>query len=430
MWRCFVKSTGYRRFFTHDITVRFIAGAALSLLTFTATSCVQERSNQERYPVLGRESVKDVRMIEKPGDVLGMWAKSGRAGKLPVVYLGAKNGLAPAPDEQIKRMRSRFKTGARDMPAQAGRPEGELLAPAGTFLYTAAKLGFAKRVYWVIPYRLLEYSDAERRIKMFLNGFTPPFRAKDIDGMKLDRGCVSGALFDVPVTVCSPESLPAVQEPLHIAVEADFFSRFSSQRRYSALRGMKELFDIMAVKGFQVASAAIVFSSGEGPSHSIHRYLAREAADMLGNVELLKAPAPPDLWAVRDNAASTYSAGLMEELLGYLREPLKRYPDDPALLLFHSLAAASLGREARSADALGMLCRKNEQGCEALLAAGVELKNHRKFRASEAFFRKAVEIRPGWPEAVRVYREMVNAEKAYRGAQHLPAPENPGGRTR
>lgn len=326
-------------------------------LFFLIASCTGKPETSRAYPVFGKAPLKEVALTENQEDAFDLWLKKGYKG-ITIVHAGAYENFASG------------------------------------YLNPAARLGIVKKIYWIIPYRMLEYSDAERRIKYYLASKPSKLTQKEIGDMKLNQGCVSGRLLKTEVNICSPESLPFISEPVILDINANFFQSFSSEKGIDKLRGLKEFFDVLVRKQVRVFHADIVLSGNEQFLMPVHRYIGHQVADIFKKPELLKDGAPPELWSIRENADNMLSAGGAKEVIEFLKEPLKKYPEEESLIMFNSIALVKTGKYKEALAGLELLCRRNKNLCGGLIYAGSELREAGRTGASELFFRKAAELRP------------------------------------
>jgi len=230
--------------------------------------------------------------------------------------------------------------------------------------------------------------------------------------MIFDRGCVSGKLYGVPTSICSLETLPVINDRVVFDVDVDFLLQFASTRRFPRLRGLKDFFDIITTKRLKTTSAAVGVT--DLPAQSVRRYVGTQTVEALRKPQLMKVPSPPELWLMRDATDNSFFAG--DDVTPAVRVALKKYPADKPLVLFGAVSKALRGSEEPALESLGRLCKEDRDNCFGLLYAGSEMLKQQHHDAAERFFKKAVAVRPNWPEALLAYGDLLYARQDYRSA--------------
>jgi len=353
----------------------------LSLFLFASCSKAPEQIKQ--YSVFGREPVNDVEIFEERGGVPVSWMKKGYK-NMTLVHIDAHDALAFLPEENIKSIKKLFK--------DKNWKELERSFASENYLYSAIRLGIARKIFWVIPNRFLEYYDAERRVKFFLKGLPSGFKVEEINKFKFNRGCVSGKLHDAEISICSAETLPFINEPVMLNIDVDFFAAYASEKGVSKLWALKEFLDSMSKRQMRVLSAVIVFEDRDELIRPFHRYVSYQIKDALRDPKIFQSPQPPDLWSVFDTVETMLNEKDFNGLIKYLREPLKKYKDEPSLILFNSIALSRAGREKEAFENLTELCKRKKEFCDGLVYVGNELKNMGKAAAAERFISMAAEL--------------------------------------
>lgn len=199
----------------------FFVLTAVAVLAFFSCS---KQSPDKQYS-LGKEPVNEAVFLENRSDALILWLKKGYKG-MTVVHVDVHDGFGFISEEKIAKIKKLSKDKKFDELARLKDMEEKSLFTASNYLYSAAKLGVVKEIYWVMPFRMLGFSDAERRVKVFLKTAASVFPSKDIDGMKLKGGCLKGKLFKTQVNICNIDTFPQVKGPVILDMDADFFPVF------------------------------------------------------------------------------------------------------------------------------------------------------------------------------------------------------------
>lgn len=370
------------------------------VLLLLGCSCKGWKQEKERQAVLGVESVPDVTLSASPADALVAWARKGGKTAGTLVHFGSRSGLAylaPGKAGELKTLLKEKKLGELEQRRGTG-PQG--LFTSDNYITAAVRLGLVDEVYWVIPFKYAQYFNAELLIKKMLTDSGTPFLNADVEAMKFDNGCVSGRLLGVRTHICSPETFPSVHGQVMVDMDVEFITDFAAERRQSPLRGIKEFFDEIKKRRIPVSGVVVALPENSLSRLAVRRYLGAQMAEALGDSKLLELPTPPELWSARNDADSLFSEGRFAELIKFLKGRLKKFPDDPALLAYEGVALALLGRTDAAAEGLGGLCGKSSGECAVLLFAAETLEAREKPAAAEVYIKKALEIRPGWPDAL------------------------------
>jgi len=365
----------------------------LSLSLFFFASCSKAPEQPRQYQVLGSTPITNVALFENRSKIMVSWLEKDYK-NMTLVHIDAHDALAFLPEENIKNIKKLVR--------DKNWKELERSFMPDSYLYSAIRLGIARKIFWVIPNRFLEYYDAERRVKFFLKNLPSGFKVEEINKFKFNRGCVSGKLHDAEISICSAETLPFIPEAVVFDIDADFFPPYSLEKGISNLRGLKEFFDAMNQRQLKIASAEISFSEGRESLNPVHRYIGMQLSEALKDPEILKATVPHELWSIRNNAESMISSGAFKEALEYLNKSMEKYPEEQSLIMFRAVALAHTGKTEAALDSLERLCKRDKNLCYGIIYAGRELEKIGKINASRLFFEKAIELRPDLAAMVQV----------------------------
>ena len=358
------------------------------LFSLTLCACTKKPEKFDPPRLLGTVPISSVISVNNYHDVLSEWTKRGYR-NMTVVHVGPLDGLAYIPAERMKAIKTRLKAGT-------GESEAGLKATYRDYLFAASRLGLIKRIYWIIPFNHLNFIDAERRIRHFLETETSHFRPKDVEAMRINNGCVSGSLFNIETHICSLATMPYLPEPVLMTMDMGFFPVFSVTKGINKLGAMKEFFDVMAAKQLQVQALHVVSL----PSlKAMHGYLSEQALTLLKEPDLHGKGNPLGLWTARDSADNMLSGGGAKEAASFLKDRIREYPEDPYLILMSATARALLRDKATALDSMSGLCATKPKFCRGLADVGVALRNWGDMAGATEFFQKALELRPGLDSA-------------------------------
>lgn len=380
----------------------------LGLLVFSCS----KREDTASYPVLGIDAIEDVFFMKDQSEALIRWANRGIKDAI-LVHVDAYDSLEFIPSEKIERLRGLTK---KKKWKWFNESRGVLFKNRN-YIYAAVQLGIVKEIYWVLPYRFFDDIPlAGEKIKNFLRTEGSMFKNSEINDMEMDFGCLTGRLSGADIHICSPRTLPTIEVPVIMSIDASFFPVYASEYRISKLRALKWFFDKMSFRQMRIVHADISYSIEGGYTKPIHRYIGDELLEGIGNPQIFKAESPPELWRFRDMAENMLSGGEGKLVVEYLTEPLKKYPDDLSLRLLNAAARLFTGKYDDAFKDVDKLCIRDVHYCYSFIYLGNILKDKQKHDYAERFFLKALETLPGSRYAAKQYmiflKESGQQEKA------------------
>ena len=379
---------------------------ALMALPLLFTGACSERPHSSAPPrLVGAEPISAT-SVTGYRDVLSAWMTEGYRNRT-VIHIGPKDGLAFVPDKKLSAIKS-FLTDGSSGADTGGRITGD------NYLFVASRLGLVNRIFWITPYNHFSYINAEERVLSFVRNQASIFRQQDIDSLRFRNGCVSGNLAGVETSLCSPSTIPQLAEPALVLLDTGFFPVYAAERGISTLHAMKELFDLMALQKIRTP-AFFVVSSPEAAV--MHGYLSGEALAILKEPSTTKQESPPPLWTARDQADNMLSGGGIREAAQYLQENIGAHADDPYLILMQATARAMLGKREPALQAMAVLCAEKPSFCSGIADAGVLLRERGDLAGAEAFFLKALSLRPDLDSARLEYALTLYASRRYAEAK-------------
>jgi hypothetical protein len=360
----------------------------LALLFFSCT----EREKDTQYPVFGADTLEHVRMFERGSDALYRWLEDEIEGAV-LVHVSAADALGTIAGPDMQRLRDMLdREGYEKLRYRRERVYGE-----SDYLYAASGLGIVRTVYWVLPYRYFDdVIVMEGKVKEFLKELGT-FDESDIDGMKREFGCLRGRLSGTDINICSPRTMHVIDDPVLLSIDAGFIPVYADGRGVSKLRAAKQLFDELTFRKLKVIRVDIAYHTDHGRTKTSHRYMGDELAEGIKDPQVFRAGSPPDLWKHRDLAENMLSGGEDAEVVKYLAEPLKKYPEDLPLKTLNALAHLKAGNIDESFRVLDDICREDVHYCYGFLEAGNVLAEEKEYEKAERFFRKALDALPGRP---------------------------------
>jgi hypothetical protein len=353
-------------------------------------SCT-EKDNARDYPVFGTDPVFEIGKIQDSSEALIMWAERGIQDAV-LVHVDAHDSLEFISPEKIEGIRGLIGSEKQET---SGYSRGMLLNKSN-YLYAAVQLGIVKEIYWVLPYRLFDDIPlAEKKIKELLKTEGSVFRDREIDAMKMQRGCLAGTLTGANIHVCSPRTLHAIKGPAVMDIDVGFFPVYADEYGVSKLRALKWFFDEITFRKIPVVHVSVSYGIEFGLTDPIHRYIGDETIEGIGNPQVFTADSPPELWKFRDMAENMISGGEDRRVVEYLKEPLLKYPDDLPLRMIHTTATLLIGGYDDAFKGVEGLCEMDGQYCYGFVYLGNILGAEKKYELQEKFFSRAQEKLPG-----------------------------------
>ncbi|TAN44948.1 MAG: hypothetical protein EPN22_04785 [Nitrospirae bacterium] len=302
------------------------AGVAAS--AFLLASCGPKKDVKQGV-VVGATPLQDIVTVNSAGQLSSLWTERGYK-KITVIRISANSGLAALSGAEAELVGAALKKAKPDKL----KMDPVLRDNSSADLFMPLKAGVVKSFYWVVPFRTIEYYDAERRLKLLFNNETAGVHFKDIDPMKYDSGCVRGAVMGVAAAICSPLTLPPIKEPVVLSFDPDFFAPYSSELGITKLAGLRRLFEILEKKGVRVSACFVSAYAKSAYAKPYHKYLAGQIVDVLKDPGILKKAEPPAIWSYWDNADRLILSGEGRQAVKYISGRLKDYPKDEHLKLF------------------------------------------------------------------------------------------------
>ncbi len=308
---------------------------------------------------------------------------------MTAINVGPKDGLAFIPPEKMKLI--------RDALGRGGNRSGlKAFVNGDNYLFAGSQLGIVKRIIWIIPFRYLDFVDAEERVKYFLRNEASHFPAGEIDSLKFDNGTVSGKLAGVGIQICGPSRKLHLNDSALVNLDMSFFPLYAVQKRMNKLGAIRDFFDSIASWRIMAGSVHVI---SPPDLDSIYGYFPDIVKTILSEPSLIHTNSPQPVWVVRDQAENMLSGGGIKEAFEFLTAQTKAYTDDPYLAVMREIARSQLAGKAPALDNLSRLCKKQAIACRGIVDAGVMRYRSGDVVGSLEFFRKAVELEPGMHEA-------------------------------
>lgn len=365
---------------------------------FLLTSC-REKADPLKTLQLGADPV-EVSKTAGEGRILLDWARKGYRG-MTLVHVGGHAGLAPVSDETVKELGRRMQSkdwDALEIPAGQGR---QGLVSNADYLSAAIGLGIVREIYWAIPYPFFGSAGGGEQARQFLVDRRLVKDRAEADRFRMAGGCLAGSLRNVEITICAPDTMHLVQRPVLLEIDADFFPAYARGRGVNLLEGFKLFMDAIFSRRYTVAEAYITpYPAGDSFDPAL-AYVGSQVQEAFKKPSIMQQPDPPPLWKARDDAEALLRQLDFRQAYTASKASIREFGPDEGLLAMLACAALQLGKHEEAMTIGGELCRKDSGLCNLLLYIGDHENGRGRQDRAEAFFRKALEIMPGWEPAKR-----------------------------
>lgn len=341
----------------------------------------------EEFPVAGYDPLF-AEIVEDHSQALMAWAKKGIQNAV-VINVDAHDDLGWIEAEKIDRLAA-IKQSKDWQALQSGQgPNG--LYHAGSFLYAAYKLNIISRVYWVIPFSYFQVDDPAPALNRFLSDYG--FLEKDIDSFTLEQGCYQGSRFGVPLVICGIESLPSIEGPVVLTIDADFFPSFSCFYNQDILTSISTFLRVLAEKEYQIQDVTIARSVDGGFLSIARRWIAEYLAAFLQNPKKMSASYPKD-WLVRGLADIYYQNNQYYCLIDLINRFPEQRDQDFSLMVYHSFALFATGEREKAFDLACKIAAFDNRYAYLLADLGQWLIDYGEIDQALRYFQKAYQINP------------------------------------
>lgn len=346
---------------------------------------------RKNLPVLGRGALADVFVAEDHSRFLAHWAEKGIRDAV-LVNIDTHDDFHFAPEEKISQLKDLYqrKEWQRFSEADTSKNSARGLYGIGNWIYAGMRLGIFREVYWVIPFKFLERSDALQFLQAYLEAIE--FSAEDSRSFVRSGNQFRGTIRSMPITICPLEALPLITEPLLLSVDIDFFPTYVNEYKVAYLTALKEAFTGLYGQNYRIMDAAVCYSINGEFLLPQHRWVGDAVRMILKSPDLINQPVPAltNVQQQVDNEYRTTNATAMMALI-------KSYPaweSEPSLLLYMGLAHMQAGDAGAAFSAVLESCRADILYASALPYMGALYYSKGQYDIAERFFRAGYVANP------------------------------------
>lgn len=367
----------------------FVLSAAI-IVAFLITD-----ADSRNYPILGTDMLAEVSVVENHREALRVWADKGIRDAV-LINLDAHDDLRIVPADEMKKLKDLYKRVRQGKAGAMPVQEGYGPITNANFIHAAAKLGIVKKVIWVVPQSYALFSDKGERLQSLLRmyGFTD----REIAGFKKAEGRFTGKSDGITLVICDAGSLPDLADPVLLSIDADFFPAEINEENHRITDSLKKTVRALFAKEYRIRNAVVAHSVNGGFTDASCRWVGELAVDSIRIPGVTKMAGLPDRYAFLQKADHLHSFKKHRELLEILSPFTERGVNDPALLIYASLASQGVGQTGDAFKLAEQACRVDRGYCYGLTQVGSLVLEQNGLAQAEPFFVKGYELAPGMDE--------------------------------
>lgn len=190
---------GLRKYFAY-----IVRGLFLFVITVPFAACSKNGSEQ-------------IYVMNNHSDALLIWKKNGLSSRT-VVHVDAHDDFRLLPQTAIDKAKSYLDSG-RQFPE---RQEVEEIVNIGNYLFAAARMGTIKDVHWVAGVLPI---DNDSVAAIYREQLVEDLHSPDelVSSLKIEDGCLRGALQGVPFTLCGSATMPRLNQKVLLDIDIDYY---------------------------------------------------------------------------------------------------------------------------------------------------------------------------------------------------------------
>ena len=204
----------------------------------------------------------------------------------------------------------------------------------------------------------------------------------------------STRLFKPPTRSGVVDSLPALNEPVLLSIDVDFFPPSVSDYNYKISKSARNTVNAIFNKGYTISDTVVAYSVNGGFLNTTHRWVGDLTVDLLRHPEMRAQSELPEQYLVLQRADLLLSMNRHGDLLDYLLPYLKKDEKNPAIIMYAAKAYNALGKIDKSFVYAEKACLSDNNYCYGLLEIGSNVLYARGLDSAERFFTRGYEMRP------------------------------------
>lgn len=363
---------------------------SLSLLS----AYMSRKSDNQIYPVPSVMKPFDVKVMEDHKDALEHWVKKGFRNAV-LISIDAHDDIQRVSTEKIESLKDVYQKAVKSRESENNLIKTESILSLVTnsnFINAAVKLGIIKKVVWIVPspYRLFQGN----RMQLVSLLQTYGFPDSDINTFKKKDGCFRGRAFEVPLDICDVNSLPSLNEPVLLSIDADFFPPSVSDYDHKIARSVQHTVNAIFSREYEIQDTVVAYSVNGGFLNTTHRWVGDLTVDLLRRPDMRAQAELPEKYAVFQRADLLLSMNRHKDLLDYLLPYLKRDEENPAINMYVAKVYNALGETDKSFVYAEKACQAENNYCYGLPELGSNVLNECGLDLAEKFFIRGYEMCP------------------------------------
>ncbi|OGW25916.1 MAG: hypothetical protein A2X59_02340 [Nitrospirae bacterium GWC2_42_7] len=336
----------------------------------------------------------DIKVFEDHRDALEHWAKKEFRDAV-LVNIDAHDDIQMVSTENMNRLKEISQKTVNSGLGGHNFSENESISPLITnsnFINAAVKLGIIKRVVWIVPSTFDLFQDNSMQLVSLLKAYG--FQKEDINTFKMKGECFRGRAFEVPLDICDINSLPYLNEPVLLSIDADYFPLAVSGNNYKITKSIQNTVNRIFSKGYTIQDAVVAYSVNGGFLNTTHRWVGDLAADLLRSPEMRAESELPEKYAVLQSVDLLLTMKRHKDLLDYLLPYLKKDEKNPAINMYVAKAYHELGEIDKSFAYAEKACLAENNYCYGLPELGSNILDDHGLASAERFFVRGYEMCP------------------------------------
>jgi tetratricopeptide (TPR) repeat protein len=259
------------------------------------------------------------------------------------------------------------------------------------WIYAGGMLGIFSEVYWLVPFATFDKLSSDTVLRQFLKDLY--FDDQDITTFTVQNSQCKGRINGIPFTICSMESLPAINNPVLLSVDVDFFPTGSAVYKSSYLKLLHMFFTKIYAKKYKVLDAAVCYSINGEYLNPYLRWVGDAVTTILANPGMIVNDAPSELLSLQQRMENAYRSGDGVELLS-LSTSQERQLQEPSIKLYQAFGYMLQG-DTQNAFISAMECsRIDRRYAGGLQYLGILYLHESQYRTAEQFFRAGLAADP------------------------------------
>ncbi len=341
----------------------------------------------EKPPLACKEPVS-VQVIEKHSQALLDWVKKDIKGAV-LINVDAHDDMRWIELEKIQKLQKIKENKDWQAFSKANSAGEDGLYNVGNFIYAAYKLGVVSKVYWVIPFRYLQ--EGQESLRNFLKAYS--FSQEDVGTFAKKNGRYEGRCHDVPVVISDIDSLPDIERPVILTVDADFFPSFSFSYNEDILTSVSSFFKRLKEKKYPVLDITLAGSVDGGYLDITRRWIIEVCKDFLSQPEKMSGPYPEE-WLVYNLADTYYYNDNSKALLDFIERFEKKYSQDVYIKIYKSFLLLVNNKIDKAFQTAKGISENNKKYAYLLADLGQCLVDKGQIDEALIFFQEAYRINP------------------------------------